>query len=137
MSTDPTLRFSNRVADYVRYRPRYPAAVLEVLRAEIGLRPEHTVVDVGSGTGFLTELFLAEGHRVYGVEPECRDACRRGAYLAQWSNFTSVNGARLRRRRSGRRWRISWSQRRPFTGFAARKRAGNLSASCGREAEWC
>lgn len=85
MSTDPTLRFSNRVADYVRYRPRYPAAVLEVLRAEIGLRPEHTVVDVGSGTGFLTELFLAEGHRVYGVEPN--------AEMRAAGEHTSLSGA--------------------------------------------
>jgi SAM-dependent methyltransferase len=92
MSTDPTQRFSNRVTDYVRYRPRYPAAVVEVLRAEMGLRPEHIVADVGSGTGFLTELFLAHGHRVFGVEPNAEMRAAGERHLAQWRSFTSVNG---------------------------------------------
>ena len=36
--TDAKQRFSNRVADYIRYRPSYPAAVLEVLRTECARR---------------------------------------------------------------------------------------------------
>jgi len=31
--TDSKQRFSNRVADYVRYRPGYPSELLDVLRA--------------------------------------------------------------------------------------------------------
>jgi SAM-dependent methyltransferase len=93
MSPDPTQRFSNRVEDYVRYRPRYPTAVLDLLRAELGLQPEHVIVDVGSGTGFLTELFLAHGHRVYGVEPNAEMRAAGERQLAHWSNFTSLNGA--------------------------------------------
>lgn len=65
----PTERFSTRVENYVRYRPGYPPAVVEVLRRECGLTPESVVADVGSGTGFLTELFLKYGCRVFGVEP--------------------------------------------------------------------
>src|SRR5260370_3805643 len=34
---DAKQRFSNRVADYVRYRPSYPAAVLGLFRAESAL----------------------------------------------------------------------------------------------------
>jgi SAM-dependent methyltransferase len=93
MNTDPTRRFSDRVADYVRYRPRYPAAVLELLRKELGLRTEHAVVDVGSGTGFLTELFLAAGHRVWGVEPNAEMRAAGEQYLSDRGNFTSVNGS--------------------------------------------
>src|SRR5205814_8816828 len=66
---DAKQRFSNRVADYIRYRPGYPSAVLDLLRAECGLRPGHVIADIGSGTGLLSELFLRNGNRVYGVEP--------------------------------------------------------------------
>ena len=61
---DSKERFSNRVADYVRYRPGYPEEVIEALRSECGLRPGHSVADIGSGTGFLSELFLKNGNHV-------------------------------------------------------------------------
>jgi SAM-dependent methyltransferase len=67
--TDSKQRFSNRVADYARYRPGYPAAVLEILSKECVLSPDHIVADIGSGTGLLSELFLKNGNRVFGVEP--------------------------------------------------------------------
>lgn len=34
---DPTLRFSSRVENYVRYRPGYPHAVVETLANECGV----------------------------------------------------------------------------------------------------
>jgi SAM-dependent methyltransferase len=67
--TDPTQRFSNRVENYQKYRPYYPPAIIETLRSECGLAPESVVADIGSGTGILTELFLANGNTVYAVEP--------------------------------------------------------------------
>jgi SAM-dependent methyltransferase len=86
-------RFSTRVADYVRYRPRYPEAVLDFLRTECGLRPQHVIADVGSGTGFLSELFLKNGNRVFGVEPN--ESMRRAGeeLLADYEDFSSVNGS--------------------------------------------
>jgi SAM-dependent methyltransferase len=90
---DAKQRFSNRVADYVRYRPGYPAALLDLLRTECGLRPEHVIADVGSGTGLLSQLFLKNGNRVFGVEPnpEMRQAGEE--YLQSYSGFTSVAGS--------------------------------------------
>jgi SAM-dependent methyltransferase len=90
---DAKQRFSNRVADYVRYRPGYPAAVLDLLRSECGLRPGHVIADIGSGTGFLSELFLKNGNRVYGVEPN--EAMRRAGeeYLASYDGFSSIEGS--------------------------------------------
>lgn len=89
----PTARFSTRVANYVRYRPGYPAAVIDWLRAECGLTPDAVVADIGSGTGKLAELFLQNGNRVIGVEPnrEMREAGERE--LAGFPNFASVDGA--------------------------------------------
>jgi len=62
-------RFTSRVGYYAKHRPHYPPAVLDILREACGLTPRHVVADVGSGTGLLSELFLANGNRVYGVEP--------------------------------------------------------------------
>lgn len=92
MTNDPTERFSTRVADYVKYRPGYPAAVLRLLEAECGLSPSSVVADVGSGTGILSELFLKNGNRVYGIEPnrEMRAAGER--LLSSYPNFVSVDG---------------------------------------------
>jgi ubiquinone/menaquinone biosynthesis C-methylase UbiE len=72
-------RFTGRVEDYERYRLRYPAAVLDVLRQRCGLRDEDVVADVGAGTGMVAELLLEAGNRVIAVEPnaEMRAACAR------------------------------------------------------------
>lgn len=92
MTNDPTGRFSTRVADYVRYRPGYPPAVLRLLEEECGLSPASVVADVGSGTGILSELFLKSSNRVYGVEPnrEMREAGE--SLLASYANFVSLDG---------------------------------------------
>jgi ubiquinone/menaquinone biosynthesis C-methylase UbiE len=87
---DPTQRFSDRAENYVKYRPHYPAAVVETLRGDCQLSDDSVVADVGSGTGILTELFLKSGARVFGVEPnrEMRAAGER--LLGGYPRFTSV-----------------------------------------------
>jgi SAM-dependent methyltransferase len=90
---DAKQRFSNRVADYVRYRPGYPAALLDLLRAECGLRPGQVIADIGSGTGFLSELFLKNGNRVYGVEPNSEMRRAGEEYLASHDGFSSIEGS--------------------------------------------
>jgi SAM-dependent methyltransferase len=69
MSQSPTARFSDRVENYVRYRPGYPREVLDLLRAECGLRPSHVIADIASGTGAFTRLLLENGNSVFAVEP--------------------------------------------------------------------
>jgi SAM-dependent methyltransferase len=90
--TDPTRRFSNRVEYYVRYRPTYPTAVLDLLKAECDLTSASVVADVGSGTGILSELFLKNGNRVFGVEPNCQMREAAELLLAGYPGFTSVSG---------------------------------------------
>lgn len=90
--TQSTTRFSSRVENYIRYRPRYPQTVIACLQHHCQLTETAVIADIGSGTGILTELFLQNGNRVYGVEPnpEMREA---GARLLQThERFTSVAG---------------------------------------------
>ncbi len=92
-SLDSTRRFSSRVSDYIKYRPGYPPQVVEVCRNEMGLTPASVVVDVGSGTGILTELFLRNGNVVYGIEPNPdMRAAAEGLLSSRYSNFRSVDG---------------------------------------------
>ena len=59
-----------RAADaYVRGRPSYPPAAIEWLAGRCALGPGATVLDVGAGTGKLTELLLGRGATVIAVEP--------------------------------------------------------------------
>ena len=90
LTTDPKQRFSNRVEDYVRYRPGYPREILDVLRDECGLTPESVVVDVGSGTGLLTQLFLENGNVVYGIEPNAAMREAGEQFLEKYRHFSSV-----------------------------------------------
>jgi len=69
MSMSPTSRFSDRVENYVRYRPGYPPEVLDLLRAECRLQPSHIVADIASGTGVFSRLLLENGNSVFAVEP--------------------------------------------------------------------
>lgn len=89
---DPIKRFSSRVENYVRYRPGYPAAIIELLKAECGLTADSIVADIGSGPGMLTRLFLENGNRVFGIEPN-PDMRRAGdEFLASYPKFQSADG---------------------------------------------
>ncbi len=91
--SDSKQRFSNRVADYVRYRPGYPLAILELLSEECGLAPESVVADIGSGTGMLTRMLLENGNVVYGVEPNAEMRAAGENLLQKCARFHSVAGS--------------------------------------------
>ncbi len=91
MNMDPLKRFSSRVENYTRYRPRYPQSVLEFLRSDLHLQRSSVIADIGSGTGISSELFLAAGNEVWGIEPnaEMRQAAER--YLSHFPEFHSMD----------------------------------------------
>ena len=64
-----TNRFSDRVDNYVKYRPHYPAEVVEFLKTEKIISENSVIADIGSGTGISSELFLKNNCKVFGVEP--------------------------------------------------------------------
>ena len=87
---DSTQRFSGRVENYVKYRPGYPPEVLEFLGREHGLTKDSVIADVGSGTGLLSRVFLENGNRVFGVEPNAEMRLAGAWLLAGYSGFTGV-----------------------------------------------
>jgi SAM-dependent methyltransferase len=91
-ASNATSRFSDRVENYVRYRPGYPPEVMQTLQAECGLAPGHAVADIASGTGIWTRMLLGNGNPVFGVEPnsEMRGAGER--LLSEFPKFTSIAG---------------------------------------------
>ncbi len=89
---DSTRRFSSRVGNYVRYRPAYPSAVLELLKGECGLTAASVIADIASGTGIFTRMLLENGNRVFGVEPN-PDMRKAGEeFLRTYPQFTSLAG---------------------------------------------
>lgn len=66
---DSKERFSDRVEQYVKYRPSYSDEVIQYLYRTIGFRPESTIADIGAGTGIFTRLLLEQGSKVIAVEP--------------------------------------------------------------------
>lgn len=70
---NPTGRFSDRVADYVKHRPDYPPAALAAALGATDPDPRTgtglIVADVGAGTGISTRQLADLGARVIAVEP--------------------------------------------------------------------
>lgn len=89
---DPRDRFSDRVENYVRFRPGYPREAIAWVIAEAELTTGSVVADIGSGTGISTAVFLARGYQVFGVEPNdpMREAAER--LLAGHEEFHSIRG---------------------------------------------
>jgi len=91
-AADALTRFSDRVEDYVRYRPAYPPAVIQLLRDRCELGPDSLIADIGSGPGNLARLFLENGNEVFAVEP---NAEMRGAgqqLLGHYGRHHSTEG---------------------------------------------
>ncbi len=87
----PTTRFSHTVEHYAKYRPSYPAAVVELLQREGGLKPGAVVADMGSGTGIFAKLLLDHQYKVFGIEPNTEMREKAEQQLADYENFISVD----------------------------------------------
>ncbi len=90
--TDSVERFSNRVENYIKYRPDYPREIIGFLAEHCGLTNESVVADVGCGPGISSKMFLENGNRVIGVEPNEAMRAAAESVLAGFANFAAVNG---------------------------------------------
>ncbi|HEY8783243.1 MAG TPA: class I SAM-dependent methyltransferase [Mucilaginibacter sp.] len=93
MSSDPTKRFSNRVDNYVKYRPGYPDEVITFLQNECGLNGDSVIADIGSGTGIFSKLLIDHGYKVYAVEPNTDMQQAAKQLLIGSPNFVPVEGS--------------------------------------------
>jgi len=93
MALNPTERFTTRVADYVRYRPDYPAALVDWLHREPGVPAGAQVADIGAGTGISSRLFLDGGHPVSAVEPNAAMRAAAVRWLGGDARFAAVAGS--------------------------------------------
>ncbi|HUN89495.1 MAG TPA: class I SAM-dependent methyltransferase, partial [Terriglobales bacterium] len=91
-NASPTERFADRVDDYVKYRPHYSPNVIKALQEHCDLSPRHLVADVGCGTGLLAKIFLENGNRVIGVEPNENMRKAGEAYLLGHERFRMADG---------------------------------------------
>ncbi len=89
---DTTKRFSDRVDNYIKYRPSYPEKLINYLVEVVGLNKNSIVADIGSGTGIFTKLLVDKVKTIYAVEPnnEMRNAAVRG--LDTYKNCFTING---------------------------------------------
>jgi SAM-dependent methyltransferase len=63
------LSFGVRAEAYERFRPEYPAELVDVVTAYAG-RPVRTALEIGAGTGKATRLFARRGIAVTATEPD-------------------------------------------------------------------
>ncbi len=89
---DPTKRFSKTVENYLKYRPGYPAEIIEFLQNELDFDADSIVADIGSGTGKLTSLFVKNGNLTFAIEPNAAMRSAAEQLFSGFSNFQSVNG---------------------------------------------
>ena len=90
--TDTVSRFSNRVANYVKYRPDYPREIIAWLEGQGALTVGSIVADVGCGPGISTRMFLENGNRVFGIEPNAAMRAAAVEYLKEFPNFKPLEG---------------------------------------------
>ncbi len=93
---DPTVRFSGRAQAYASGRPGYPPEIATALARELNLAPGAVIVDLGSGTGLSSRIFLQAGFRVIGVEPNAQMRAQAEQALAAMPGFVSVAGSAQR-----------------------------------------
>lgn len=87
-----TQRFSDRVDNYIKYRPNYPQGVIDCLMEHTGITTESTIVDVGSGTGIFSELLLKNDFKVIGIEPNLEMRLAAERLLQHHQGFKSIDG---------------------------------------------
>jgi SAM-dependent methyltransferase len=91
---NPVGRFSDRAADYVKFRPSYPSAAIDAILADLEAADRLRLADIGAGTGISSRLFADRGVRVTAVEPGAgmRSAAAPHAQVQWWDGRAEATG---------------------------------------------
>ncbi len=92
-SLKPKARFSNRVENYLKYRPGYPDEIIAYLGKNTTLHKNCVIADIGSGTGKLSELFIRHGYQVHAVEPNSKMRHAAEKFFKNNKKYISLNGS--------------------------------------------
>jgi SAM-dependent methyltransferase len=85
-------RFSNRVENYVKYRPGYPPEIRELFRDEMNLKSDSDDCRHRFGNGNFRQNFSRKRQRGFRRRTERGDARGGGKFSADFPNFKSVDG---------------------------------------------
>jgi ubiquinone/menaquinone biosynthesis C-methylase UbiE len=87
------IRFSNRVENYIKYRPDYPAEAINFLYDKLRINEQSSIAEIGSGTGIFTKQIIEKVEKIYAVEPnkEMREAAEKS--LIVFNNFISIDAS--------------------------------------------
>ncbi|MBW4559475.1 MAG: class I SAM-dependent methyltransferase [Trichormus sp. ATA11-4-KO1] len=66
---NPLHRFSDRSEDYVKYRPSYPDAAIDLVLQGLSSTSQLVAADIGAGTGIASRLLAERGVNVIAIEP--------------------------------------------------------------------
>ncbi|GGH73194.1 ubiquinone/menaquinone biosynthesis C-methylase UbiE [Filimonas zeae] len=83
-------RFSNRAANYAKYRPGYPEELFRYIEQAMALQPQSGIVDIGSGTGLFAEPLLQNGYSVVCIEPNEEMRKAGEDRLKKYPSFQSI-----------------------------------------------
>ena len=89
---NPQNRFTDRVEDYVKYRPSYPTVAIDKILENFTL--PITAADIGAGTGISSRLLATRDIKVIAIEPNegMRNAgIRDNASSVEWETGTAEN----------------------------------------------
>ena len=89
----PINRFSKRVENYLISRPAYPEDLYAYIQKHTKIETTSKIVDVGSGTGLLSQLFLNQGHKIWAIEPNLEMRLAGEKYYKTNARFISYEGS--------------------------------------------
>lgn len=98
---DPRERFSAVAQAYHRFRPSYPAALVDWVLARSRVQTGARVADLGCGTGIWSRLLAARGLACIGVDPNpemlalAREAGGGPTYLAGDASATGLDDSSI------------------------------------------